>query len=266
MRRTGRPALAFHCLFLAFMLAPLLVVVLVAFTATGYVALPVHGFSLRWFHAIFDNSEFIDAFWTSVHLALISATLALLVILPASFAIAHHRFPGRDLLAGVLMAPLMVPTVVLGVSFLRLLSATSMTGTFTGLVLCHIVIVTPFVLRMALASLVGLDRDIQNAAISLGAGRWALFRRVTLPLIMPGVVGGWVLAFIHSFDELTVTIFVASPSTMTLPVRLFSRIAETIDPLVTSVSTVIIAISVVLLVLLDRVYGVDRLMLGGGSR
>ena len=128
------------------------------------------------------------------------------------------------------------------------------------------VIIVPFVLRLVLASVTGLDPSIARAATSLGAGGWTVFRRITLPAIIPGIVGGWVLAFITSFDELTVTVFIANPATTTLPVKLFSHITQTTDPLVASVSTVAILFTVALMLLVDRLYGLDRLLIGEGSR
>ena len=115
-----------------------------------------------------------------------------------------------------------------------------------------------------LASASGLDRDAERAALSLGASAFTVFRRITLPLILPGVAGGWVLAFITSFDEVTMTVFVASPSTTTLPVRMYHHIAQTIDPLLASISTVLIVITVILMVVLDRIYGLDKILIGKG--
>jgi putative spermidine/putrescine transport system permease protein len=151
---------------------------------------------------------------------------------------------------------------VLGIAFLRFFTELGLGGTFTGLVLSHIVIVLPFALRLVLATATGMDPAIEHAAISLGASAWTTFRRVTLPLILPGVASGWVLAFINSFDEVTMTVFIASPSTVTLPVRMFLYIQDNIDPLVTSVSACVIGITIVVMVLLDRLYGLERLLVG----
>ncbi|CAH2598615.1 ABC transporter permease [Rhodovastum atsumiense] len=263
MRRNGPLALAFHALFVIFMLAPLVVVALVAFTPEGYLSLPVDGPSLRWFRAIGENPDFIDSFWISVRLGLASATLATVALLPAALAIGRFRFPGREAILGFVMSPLMVPAVVLGVGFLRFLTLFGVQGSFGGLVLCHAIVVGPYVLRMVLAAVAGLDPNLNRAAVSLGASSWRAFWRITVPLLLSGIAGGWILAFISSFDELTVTIFISSPQVTPLPLRLFSHIAETTDPLVASVSAVIMALTTVLLILLDRLYGVDRLFSGG---
>ena len=120
----------------------------------------------------------------------------------------------------------------------------------------------PFALRLTLASAIGLDRSIEHAAISLGASEGVVLRRITLPLVLPGLVSGWALAFINSFDEVTMTVFIAAPGTETLPVRMFLYIQDSIDPLVTSVSACVIAITVVVLVALDRAWGLERLLVG----
>lgn len=264
MSRNGPLALAFNVLFVIFMVAPLVVVIGVAFTPEGFLEFPPSGISLRWFRAILDHEDFIQAFWISLYLGLASATLSTLLAVPAALAIGRNRFVGRELLMGLFMAPLMVPTIVLGIAFLRFLSKLGINGTFFGLMLCHAVIITPYILRLALASVAGLDRRTEWAAVSLGASRFTAFRRVVLPAIMPGVVGGWVLAFVTSFDELTVTIFIVNPSTVTLPVRLFTHITQTTDPLVASVSTMVILFTVVLLLIVEWFYGLDRLLMGEG--
>ncbi|WP_176086384.1 ABC transporter permease [Martelella sp. HB161492] len=265
MRRNGAFATLFNLLFAAFMLAPIIVVIGVAFTPTGYLEFPPSGISFRWFRAILDNPEFIEAAVNSLELGVLAACLATIVAVPAALALDRGRFSGREALLAFLMSPLMVPTVVLGIAFLRFLTLIGLNGTFSGLVICHAVVITPYVLRLVLASLTGLDRTVEKAAISLGASHWTVFYRITLPSILPGIVGGWVLAFITSFDEVTVTIFIVNPSTTTLPVRLFSHIAQTTDPLVASVSAVAVLFTIGVMVLVDRLYGLDKLLIGEGK-
>ena len=265
MNRNGPLALAYHTLFVIFILAPILIVCWVAFTPEGFLSIPTRDFSVRWFQAIGRYPEFIQAFWTSIWLAIVSSALAIGFSVPAALAIARYRFPGREAITALFMSPLMIPHVVLGIAFLRFFTQVGLGGTTVGLILSHIVIVFPFALRLVLASAVGMDRAIEHAAISLGASNAAVFRRVTLPLVLPGVASGWVLAFINSFDEVTMTVFIASPSTVTLPVRMFLYIQDNIDPLVTSVSAVVIALTVVVMVAIDRLYGLERLLVGRGS-
>lgn len=270
MNRNGWIALTFHTLFILFILAPIVVVCVVAFTPEGFLSYPTHTWSLRWFRAIARYPEFVDAFFASLWLGLLSSAIAVALSVPAALAIARHRFPGREAITALFLSPLMIPHVVLGIAFLRFFTEIGLGGTFTGLVISHIVIVLPFALRLVLASAAGMDRAIENAAISLGASGFTTFRRITLPLIAPGVASGWALAFIQSFDEVTMTVFIAAPGTTTLPVRMFLYIQDNIDPLVTSVSAAVIALTVVFLIVLDRLYGIERLLagrtLGGDDR
>lgn len=265
MRRNGPLALAFHAAFVVFMLAPLVIVCVVAFTPEGYLSLPTRGPSLRWFRAIFDYPEFLRAFRDSLWLAALSSTLAIALAVPAALAVARHRFPGRDAITALFMSPLMVPHVVLGIAFLRFFTQIGLAGGFIGLVLAHVIVIFPFALRLVLAASYGVDRRIEHAAISLGADSATVFRRVTLPLILPGVVSGWLLAAINSFDEVTMTVFIASPSTVTLPVRMFLYIQDNIDPLIAAVSACLIALTGLLLFALDRIFGLDRLFVGSGK-
>ena len=262
MSRNGPLALIFHTLFVTFMLAPIAIVCVVAFTPEGYLSFPTNGLSLRWFRAIGDYPEFWRAFKTSLLLGTISSTLAVGLAVPAALAISRHEFPGRSAISMLLMSPLMIPHVVLGIAFLRFFTLVGLGNSFLGLIIAHVVIVLPFALRLALASAIGSDRRIEQAAVSLGASDWAVFRRITLPLILPGVMAGWALAFIQSFDEVTMTVFIAAPGTETLPVRMFLYIQDNIDPLVTSVSAAVIAITVVFLIVIDRAFGLERLLSG----
>ncbi|MDM0055271.1 ABC transporter permease [Variovorax fucosicus] len=262
MRNNGPFALAFNALVIAFMLAPLLVVCVVAFTPENTLTIPTTSFSLRWFREVFRHPDFVLSFWNSLWLALGSATLATVLAVPAGIAITRYDFPGRDFLNGLFLSPLIIPHLVLGVAMLRMFALVGGTGSFGWLVLAHTVIVTPYTLRLVVAALVGFDRSAEHAALSLGASQATVFRRITLPMILPGVTGGWLLAFINSFDEVTMSIFVTAPSTVTLPVRMYMYATESIDPLMAAVSALMIAVTAGAMLLLDRIYGLDRVLVG----
>jgi putative spermidine/putrescine transport system permease protein len=262
MQKNGIFALTFHTLVVTFMLAPLVVICLVAFTPENTLSLPTTQFSLRWFEAIFEFPDFVTSFVNSLWLAAIAATLSVAIAVPAGLAIDRHMFPGRAAINALFLAPLMIPHLVLGVAFLRLFALIGATGSFTWLAVTHIVVVTPYVLRLVLASLAGLDRSAEQAAETLGASAWTVFRRVTVPMILPGITGGWLLAFVNSFDELTMSIFVTSPQTITLPVRMYMYTTESIDPMMAAVSALTIVLTVAVMVILDRTYGLDRVLVG----
>jgi len=261
--KNGPLALLFNALVVSFMLAPLLIVCVVAFTPENTLTLPRHGLSLRWFKAVFEHPDFVSSFWNSLWLALGSATLSTVLAVPAGLALTRYSFRGRELINALFLSPLIIPHLVLGVALLRLSSLVGAAGSFGFLLLAHALVVTPYVLRLVLASLVGFDRSIEQAALSLGASPWRSFVRVTLPMILPGVSGGWLLAFINSFDEVTLSIFVTSPSTVTLPVRMYMYATESIDPLMAAVSALMVGLTAVAMLVLDRLYGLDKVLVGG---
>ncbi len=255
--RNGPIALVFHAAFATFLLAPMVVVCLVAFTPEGFLSFPTNGFSLRWFRKIAEYPEFRQAFWTSLVIATLSSVIALVFAVPAAIAIARYRFPGRDALNALFMSPLMIPHIVLGIAFLRFFSQIGLSGTTAGLLIGHVVVVFPFALRMALAAATGMDRRIEDAATSLGASRGTVYRRIVLPLILPGIASGFALAFIQSFDEVTMTVFIASPTTSTLPVRMFNYIQDSIDPLACDIPVLRMLSTILPMLVLDRLDGLD---------
>ena len=260
--RNGLVALGFHAAVVAFMLAPLVVVCLVAFTPADTLQLPWGDYSLRWFRAVFEHADLVQSFWNSLGVGLLAATGAVLLAVPAGLAIARHDFPGRQALNALLMSPLIVPHLVLGVAMLRLFALLGARGSSLWLTLAHVVIVLPYALRLIVAALAGADRSIEQAALSLGASRFTAFRRVTLPLMLPGITGGWMLAFINSFDEVTMSIFITSPQTVTLPVRMYMLATESIDPMMAAVSALIVGLTAAVMLLLDRLYGLDKVLVG----
>lgn len=264
MIKNGPVSLLFHTLIVIFMLAPMVVVCLVAFTPENTLTMPWNGLSLRWFEAVFAHNDFMTSFFNSVKLALFSATFATLLAVPSGLAIAQYEFRGRDALNALFLSPLIIPHLVLGVAFLRLFSLMGFTGSFAWLVAAHTIVVTPYALRLILASLGSMDRNAENAARTLGAREWTVFSRITLPLLIPGLSGGWLLAFINSFDELTMSIFVTSPSTVTLPVRMYMYASESIDPMMAAVSALMILVATVTMLIIDRLFGLDRLLVGKG--
>ena len=262
MSKNGPLALAFNALVISFMLAPLLIVCIVAFTPANTLTIPTTEFSLRWFRAVFAHPDFVTSFWNSLWLAISSATIATLIAIPAGLAITRFDFAGRDALNALFLSPLIIPHLVLGVAMLRMFSLIGATGSFQWLVLAHVVVITPYVLRLVVAACVGADRSCEQAALSLGASHGTVFRRVTLPMILPGVTGGWLLAFINSFDEVTMSIFVTSPATVTLPVRMYMYATESIDPLMAAASALMVGFTAAVMVLLDRLYGLDKILVG----
>jgi putative spermidine/putrescine transport system permease protein len=262
MQRNGPVALLFHTLVVAFMLAPLVIVVLVAFTPANTLTLPTTSFSTKWFVAVWQHPDFVASFVNSLWVAALSATASVVLAVPAGLAIARHDFKGRAFVNALFLSPLIIPHLVLGVALLRLFGLIGAVGSVRWLAASHIIVVTPYVLRLVLAALAGLDRGAEQAAATLGASAWTVFRRITVPMMLPGISGGWLLAFVNSFDELTMSIFVTSPATVTLPVRMYMYTTESIDPMMAAVSALMIALTAGAMFILDRMFGLDRILVG----
>ncbi|CAJ0776687.1 ABC transporter permease [Ralstonia thomasii] len=262
MQKNGPLALIFNALVITFMLAPLVIVCIVAFTPEETLTLPTSHFSLRWFDQVLHHPDFVQSFWNSLWLGLAAATLSTALAVPADMAIVRFRAPGLQYLQGVFLSPLIIPHLVLGVALLRMFSLVGGQGSFGWLIFAHALIVTPYTMRLVMAALVGFDHSVEHAAYSLGASSFTVFRRMTLPMILPGITGGWLLAFINSFDELTMSIFVVSPATVTLPVRMYMYATESLDPMMAAVSALIVFLTLALMLLLDKVYGLDRILIG----
>ena len=262
MSKNGPLALLFNALVVAFMLAPILVVCVLAFTPENTLTMHGPSLSLRWFKAVFAYPDLVQSFWNSLWLAIAAATISTAIAVPAGMALIRYRIPGRGFLQGLFLSPLIIPHLVLGVALLRLFTLIGGAGSFGWLILAHALIVTPYTMRLVMSALIGFDRSVEHAALSLGASQRTVFLSITLPMILPGITGGWLLSFINSFDEVTMSIFVTSPSTVTLPVRMYMYATESIDPMMAAVSALMVAITAGAMVILDRVYGLDRVLVG----
>ncbi len=243
----------------AFVLAPIAVVLASSLTAAEYTSFPPQGLSLRWYAEIPRHPEFLDSFRVSLVVAAVTGALATALGTLAALALARHRFRGHDALGTLFLSPLMLPTIVLGIALLQFYTLTGITRTPLALVCGHLVITVPYVIRLVAASLAGFDRTLELAAGTLGATPWQAFRRVTLPLIAPGVAAGAAFATLVSFDDVSVALFLTGPTTVTLPVRIFSYIEQTFDPLVTAVCSILIVLTAVVVIVVERAIGLGRL-------
>ncbi|WP_019120930.1 ABC transporter permease [Brevibacillus massiliensis] len=238
---------------------PILVIIPSSFTAAGYLSFPPEGFSFRWYAKIFERPEFIDSFWVSLQLAVITAVLAALIGTLAAFALAKYKFRGSQVINSLLLSPLTVPSLIIGIAALLFFTRIGLAGTFAGLLLAHVLISVPYVVRLVLTGLSSFDFTLEKAGYMLGASPARVFWDITLPLLRPAIVSGMIFSFLTSFDNVTVSLFLVAPDTTTLPLAIFSYMQETLDPLVASISSVVILLSLVFIVILEKVYGLDRL-------
>lgn len=249
---------AWVALVLGFLMLPVVVIVLAAFTTTSYLTVPPRGLTLKWFVQVLDDRDYLDALVLSLKLALVTTIGSLAVGTAAAYALARRAVPGAAAISAMLMAPLAFPGVVIGVALLQYFGLVGLRGSFLGLALAHLVITIPYAVRSVLASIHGTDPDLENAACTLGAGRLSAFARVTLPLIRPGLVAGGLFSFITSFDNVPVTIFVLGVRDVTLPVKIFTAIEYGVDPSIAALSTLLIAATAIVLVVAERWVGFHR--------
>lgn len=240
------------------MLAPILVVIPVSFSEREYLVFPPQGFSLRWYANFFATRELADSLWLSLRLAAWTTAISTVLGTTAALGLVRYRYPGRRVLRELFLAPIVMPRLVLGIAFLMFVSRTVFSGTFGGLLIAHVVVAFPYVIRTVAASLSGLDRALEEAGASLGAAPLTVFRTITLPLLKPGIMAGAIFAYVTSFDELVMTLFLAGPRLTTLPVQIFTYLEYTSDPTIAAISVVLVAITVAAVLLTERIVGFGR--------
>jgi putative spermidine/putrescine transport system permease protein len=227
---------------LAFLALPLLVVLPISFSAAKYLTFPPPGWSTQWYERYFGSREWMSATSRSVEVAVLTTAAATAVGTAAALAL-RRSFRGRSLVQLVILAPMVMPVIITAIAVYGLYARLRLVGTLSGLVLAHTVLALPFVVVVVGATLRGFDETLELAAQNLGANRWQTFRRVTLPLIRPGIVSAALLAFITSFDEVVVAIFVSGARAPTLPKQMWDGIRTEIDPTVAAVSTLMIGVT-----------------------
>jgi putative spermidine/putrescine transport system permease protein len=243
---------------------PLLLTLYLSVFDEKLILFPPHAYTLDWYPAI--AATFGDPIWTSLQLGAAAVIGSLALGIPAGIGLSRHRFRGRGLVSTLLLAPITVPGIALGLAIYIMLVAidetagTALTGSLAGLVLAHILITTPWVVRLCLASLATHDRTAEEAAASLGAHPLKVIWRVTLPAMRPGIIAGALFAFVISFENLELALFLTSPGVTTLPVAVLQYLEYHIDPLVAAVAVAQTLGIAVLLLLLDRFVRLGRIV------
>ncbi|MBV9734790.1 MAG: ABC transporter permease [Acidisphaera sp.] len=241
---------------LAIIFVPLVLTLYLSVFDETLIAFPPRGYTLHWYRAIVPN--FGASLLTSLRVAVAATALSLLAGVPAGIGLSRHRFRGRDALSTVLLAPLTVPGVAIGLGIIVFAilieerTGLPLSSSFAVLVAAHVLITTPWVVRLCLAGLANHDRAAEEAAASLGASPLRVIWRVTLPALRPGIVAGALFAFIISFENLEMTLFLVGPGMTTLPIAVLGYLQYHIDPLVAAVATAQIVVIGGVLLLLDR--------------
>ncbi|MEW1724192.1 ABC transporter permease [Streptomyces sp. NPDC093109] len=253
LRRAGRFAAALPAAAVfVFLLAPLAVLALSSFNATSSLSFPPKGLSLRWYGEVLSSPDWQASFRLSGVLVLLVVLTTVTIGTLAAYGLVRGDFPGRGVLSGLALAPLMVPEIIIALGLLYYFQGLGLVNTLSGLWLAHSLVALPFVIRTVMVSAQALDPTLERAAASLGAGRARTFLTVTLPLLRPGILAGAVFAAVTSLGEVAVSALVSGSNTTTVPVRIFSAVQFQLDPSVAAVSTLLMLASVVVLVAVDR--------------
>ncbi len=232
-----------------FLMAPTLVVVPMSITASNALTFPPEGFSTRWYEKMLTDPQWSNGFINSARVAALTAALATVLGTLAALGTVRGRFPGRGAVNALILSPLIVPVIIIAIGMFSLFVSWKITGSIVGLVIAHTALATPFVVINVATSLRTIDRNLEHAAMSLGAGPVRTFMRITLPLILPGVLAGALFAFITSWDEVVVSIFLTTARFRTLPVEMWEQVRQVVDPTVAAVSTTLLAVTTTILLL-----------------
>jgi putative spermidine/putrescine transport system permease protein len=263
--RSFRPVMVVGCVTaFAMVLAPLAAVIWVSFFANKIISFPPSGYTLGWYAAAWEMTRFRDGFITSLQLGVVATVMSLLIGVPASVVLGRGQFPGREAIQAVLLAPLIVPGIVAGAAFymflieIEIATGVQVAMTFAGLAIAHTLIALPWTVRLVTASLLGVDRQMEEAALTMGARPFTAFWRVTWPVIRPGVVAGGLFSFVVSFVDLEKSLFLVGPGTTTLPIAIVNYLEWSIDPTIAAVATVQIVLIAAGLIVTDRYFKLTR--------
>ena len=229
-----------------FMFLPVGVVVLLSFNSSQFGSFPIEGLSFRWFYRLWENEAIVRAFRVSLLLGGLTAVISTVLGVLAALALVRHRFAGKNAITTLLIAPILVPEVVLAVALLLFLRWLDLPRSFLLLLLGHVIFTLPFVLLVVQARLVAIRREYEEAALSLGAGPIQTFFAITLPLLMPAVFAGMIFAFTISFDDITGTMFWKPGGVETVPTQIFAMLRNSISPEINALGTVMIVMTVAL--------------------
>ncbi|WP_035244155.1 ABC transporter permease [Desulfonatronovibrio hydrogenovorans] len=223
-----------------FMFLPIVVVIILSFDTQQFASFPMQGFTLKWYAELAQNQSIIQAFKSSLLLGTLAALISTTIAVPAAMAFVRYSFRGKNSLNTLLLAPIMVPEVVLGVALLLFMRWLQQPKSFAMLLLGHVMLTLPYVLLIVQARMVSINNVYEEAAKSLGANPFQTFREVTLPLLLPAVLAGILFAFTISFDNITATLFWATAEHQTVPVRIFGMLRHSISPEINALGTVMI--------------------------
>ena len=258
MRQTTHPALvALTALTYLFLVGPIVIVIGAAFSDTGYLAFPPQGLTLRWFVNAWEVTAFRTTFLTSLQVAVLATSLSLAIGVPAAYALAKYRGGLPPILGTVFVLPILVPEIVFGFSMLRSVAIGLDVPILPALVIGHALLVLPYTVRVTAASLASFDFAAEEAAVSLGSPPWKTFFTIVLPNIRAGLIAAFILAFITSLNDVSISLFLTGPGISTLPIQLLAYVEQFFDPTIASVSVLLMVLTVTVMAVVERTLGLS---------
>ena len=236
-------------LIVIYLIAPMVIVLIISFSSAPFLTFPPPGFSLQWYEKFFVSADWRSALFMSLRVAVVVASLSVLVGAAAAFGLVRGNFAGKRALFLLAVAPLLVPVIIVALCLYVALADMGLLGTFVGLVIGHLIVAVPYALIILVGAVRGLDRNLEYAAATLGARPFLVLRRIVLPSLAPGLITAWIMAFLHSFDELLVTLFLVGRQTPTLPIKMWSDIRIQLDPVISAASSSIVTVIALVIIL-----------------
>ncbi|TDO95323.1 ABC transporter permease [Marinomonas balearica] len=233
----------------AFLALPIFFIVALSFGSSRWLVFPPPKWTLKWYEKFFENPQWIDSAMTSLQVALLTSVIATLIALPASFALVRGKFKGRDYLYSLFTLPMIVPVVIIAVAVYGVFLNLGLTGTLFAFVVSHVIVALPFAVISIINSLRLFDKSIEDAAVICGAHRLQAIFKVTFPSIKPGIFAGALFAFLVSWDEVVISVMMASPELQTLPVKMWSTLRQDLTPVIAVASTLLIFLSLIIMVM-----------------
>ncbi|MFV9655596.1 ABC transporter permease [Pseudomonas sp. NY15366] len=233
----------------AFLLLPIVFIVLLSFGSSQWLVFPPPGWTLKWYGQFFANPQWMASALTSLKVAVLTTLCAVSLGLPCAFALVRGRFPGREALYALFTLPMIVPLVIIAVAIYALFLKLGYTGTLLAFVISHTIVALPFTIISIINSLKLFDQSIEDAAVICGASRLQAIVKVTFPAIRPGIVAGALFAFLVSWDEVVLSVMMASPELQTLPVKMWSTLRQDLTPVIAVASTLLIGLSIAIMLI-----------------